>query len=120
MEEMKLTYHEGADGRLYPDLKVSETTKYPIGKYGNLRLKFLREHRKGTYTTLLTQYRLNEHLHRIENEAKTMLSRLMKEMAQSRGVNETMKAEDQMRWVAEMNNIKAAAEETVLTELIYA
>ena len=87
---------------------------------GDLRLRYLKERRKGTYTTLLTQCRLNSHLHEIEQTAKTMLSRLMQQMAESRGVNEKMKAENPMLWVQEMNSIKASAEETVLSDLIYA
>ena len=120
MEKLNLTYREGTDGMLYPELKVPKQTNYPIGKYGDLRLQFIKEHRKGTYTTLLTQFRLNEYLHKIDLEAKTMLSRLMNQMATSRGINESLKARDQMLWVQEMNNIKASAEETVLSELIYA
>ena len=120
MAQNELTYHKGKDGMMYPDLKVPEQTHYPIGKYGDLRLQFLKEHRKATYTTLLTQCRLNEHLHEIETQAKARVSEIMTKLAESRAVNEELKAKDQMRWVAEMNNIKAAAEETVLTELIYA
>ena len=120
MDGLNLTYHEAQNGMLYPDLKLPEQTHYPIGKYGNLRLRYLKEHRKGTYTTLLTQCRLNSHLHEIEQTAKTMLSRLMQQMAESRGVNEQMKAENPMLWVQEMNSINASAEETVLNDLIYA
>ena len=120
MDKLNLTYHKGRDGMLYPDLTMTEQTNYPIGKYGDLRLAFLKEHRRGTYTTLLTQFRLNEYLHKTDLEAKTMLSHLMSRMAQSRGVNEQMKAENPMRWVQEMNSIKTSAEETVLRELIYA
>ena len=119
IDGLNLTYHEAQNGMLYPDLKLPEQTHYPIGKYGDLRLRYLKEHRKGTYTTLLTQCRLNSHLHEIEQTAKTMLSRLMQQMAESRGVNEQMKAENPMLWVQEMNSIKASAEETVLNDLIY-
>ena len=118
MEDM--SYRKGTDGMMYPNLKPSDQTQYPIGKYGDLRLTFIKEHRKGTYTTLVTEFRLNEHLHEIEVKAKEMLSRLISEMAKSRGVDEKMKAETPMKWVQEMNSIKNSAEETVLTDLIYA
>ena len=118
-EEMILTYRQGEDGMMYPDLKESPQTHYSIGKYGNLRLTFIKAHRPGTYTSLLTQFRLNEYLHGIDLQAKEMLNRIMTQMAQSRGITETMKEQDGLRWAAEMNNIRAAAEETVLHELIY-
>ena len=120
MSKMILDYREGPDGMLYPDLIPTKQTNYPIGKYGKMRQKYLKEHRRGTYTTLLTEFRLNDHLHEIEVKAKKMLSMLIKQMAKSRGVNEQMKATDQMRWVQEMNNCKACAEETVREELIFA
>ena len=63
-----ITYTE-KDGIFYPDLKLPEQTHYPIGKYGDLRLAFLKKHRRGTYTTLLTTRKLIEHLHETEQEA---------------------------------------------------
>ena len=73
MEPIELTYHEGLDGMLYPDLKPSQQTHYRIGKYGNLHLAYLKAHRPGTYTSLLTQFRLNEYLHEIDLQAKEMV-----------------------------------------------
>ena len=74
---------------------------------------------KGTYTTILTEGRLNQYLHEIDETAKTQIETSISRMAQSLGVSEQMKAEDPMKWVQMMNNIKASAEEEVLANLIY-
>ena len=89
----------------FPLLKLPEIEYYPIGKYGNLRHEFLKNHRKGTYTTLLTEFELNKHLHEIDEEASQMV--------------EELKASDPLRWVQEMRNAKAAVEEIVLREVVY-
>ena len=68
----KTTYTEH-NGLYYPDLALPEQTNYPIGKYANLRLDFMKKHRRGTYTTLLTEGRLNEHLHAIDIQAHELL-----------------------------------------------
>ncbi|MBP3333947.1 MAG: TnpV protein, partial [Clostridia bacterium] len=96
-----------------------EQTNYAIGKYGKMRLNFMKAHRKGTYTTILTQGRLNSYLHGIDEAAEVQLSKIISETAQRLGVTEQMKAENQLEWVRMMNNIKHSAEETVLKELIY-
>lgn len=114
-----ITYTE-KDGIFYPDLKLPEQTHYPIDKYGDLRLDYLKKHRRGTYTTLLTSGKLNQHLHEIEQEAKQMLATLLPELVRSRGITEELKATDQLRWVAEMNNAKAVAEEIVFRDIVYA
>ena len=97
----------------------TELNYYEIGKYGRMRLAFLKEHRRGTYTTLLTEFKLNEHLHEIDIQAKDMVSRITAELAAKRGITEALKAVDPMRWVQEMNNCKACAEEIVLKEMLY-
>ncbi len=118
MEQIQITYHE-ENGYLYPDLALPEQTHYPIGKYGDLRLAFLKAHRKATYATLLTNGKLNEYLHGIDTKARGMVSRITAELAQTRGIDESLKATDPMRWVQEMNNCKASAEETVYKENLY-
>ena len=118
MEPIELTYHEGLDGMMYPDLKPSPQTQYRIGKYGNLHLAYLKAHRPGTYTSLLTQFRLNEYLHEIDLQAKEMVKAITDRLASERGVGEALKAQDGMRWVQEMNNCRATAEDEVLRELI--
>ena len=114
----QITYTEH-NGLYYPDLALPEQTNYHIGKYGNLRLDFMKKHRRGTYTTLLTEGRLNEYLHEIDLQAHELLDTIIPRLAQERGIDEDLKAHDALQWAAEMNNIKAAAEEIVLKEVIY-
>ena len=115
---MKLTYRT-ENGILFPNLELPEQTNYAIGKYGKMRFNFMKAHRKGTYTTILTLGRLNSYLHGIDEAAEAQLSKIISETAQRLGVTEQMKAENQLEWVRMMNNIKHSAEETVLKELIY-
>jgi len=103
----------------YPMFDLGEQTTYEIGKYGHLHLEFIKKHRRGTYTTLLTEGRLNEHLHNIDEQAHEQLDLHINQMAKRMGVTEELKATDPMRWVQMMNNIKASAEEIVLKEVIY-
>ena len=116
-DAIEITYHE-ENGYLYPDLKPSPQTHYHIGKYGNLHLAYLKAHRPGTYTSLLTQFRLNEYLHEIDLQAKKMVKVITDCLARERGVDEALKERDQLRWVQEMNNCRATAEDEVLRELI--
>ncbi len=115
---MELHYKQIGD-QFYPELELPEQTDYQIGKYGNLHLTFLKSHRRGTYTTLLTEGRLNEYLHDIDEQAATLLETEITQHAERNGVTEELKATDQMRWVQEMNNIRAYAEEFVLREVVY-
>ena len=116
-ESNSLTYRK-ENGRLYPNLELPEQTNYNIGKYGLLHLDFIKEHRKGRYTTIITECRLNEYLHKIDLEANEMLETIVLRLATERGIDENLKARDMLRWVAEMNNIKASAEEIVLREVV--
>ena len=112
-----LTYRE-ENGRLYPNLELPEQTNYNIGKYGLLHLDFIKEHRKGRYATIITECRLNEYLHKIDLEANEMLDSIISHLATERGIDEDLKARDMLRWVADMNNIKASAEGIVLREVV--
>ena len=103
----------------YPMLEISEQTNYEIGKYGHLHLDFIKKHRRGTYTTLLTEGRLNESLHNRDEQAHEQIDLHISQMVERMGANEKLKASDPMRWVQMMNNIKASAEEIVLREVIY-
>ena len=103
----------------YPMLKLPAQPVYEIGKYGRLRLDFIEKHRKGTYTTLLTGGRLNEHLHDIDQQAHEQFDLHISQMAGRMGVTEELKSSDPMRWVQMMNSIKASAEEIVLREVIF-
>ena len=103
----------------YPLLDLGEQTSYEIGKYGNLHLDFIKKHRRGTYTTLFTENRLNEHLHSIDLQAREQLDLLTAQMAEKMDVTEELKASDPMHWVRLINNIKSLAEEIVLKEVVY-
>ena len=103
----------------YPMLEISEQTNYEIGKYGRLRFDFIKKYRRGTYTTLLTEGRLNDHLHSIDEQAHQQIDLHITQMAGRMGVTEELKASDPLRWVQMMNNIKASAEEIVLKEVVY-
>ena len=103
----------------YPMLEISEQTNYEIGKYGHLRLDFIKKHRRGTYTTLLTEGRLNEHLHNIDEQAHEQIDLHIAQMAKRMGVTEELKVSAPMRWLQTMNNIKASVEEIVFKEVVY-
>ena len=103
----------------YPMLKLNEQTNYQIGKYGCLHLDYIRQHHKCRYNTLLVEARLNTYLHEIDVQAHSMLDDIIANLARERGIYEELKATEMLKWVAEMNNIKASAEEIVLREVIY-
>ena len=112
------TYRE-ENGHLVPELELPEQTNYQIGKYGQFYLDYIKNHRRGRYTTLLTEGKLNARLHEIDLEANRMIEIIILRLAAERGIDENLKARDMLIWVAEMNNIKASAEEIVLKEVIY-
>ena len=114
---MKITYtsHEGF---YLPNLTLPRKEEASFGRYGRLRLKYLKEHRRVLYINLLTSGELTQHLNEIDRQAREMLELLVKQMAQAQGITEQLKAEDQMAWVGAMNNIRSAAEETVLRDIV--
>ncbi|MBQ7343939.1 MAG: TnpV protein [Clostridia bacterium] len=111
------TYRE-ENGHLIPNVTLPEQTDYQIGKYGRMHLDYIKNHRRGRYTTLLTEGELNAHLHEIDLEANKMLETIIPRLAAERGIDENLKACDMLRWVAEMNSIKASAEEIILREVV--
>lgn len=102
-----------------PDLVLPEEEPVTYGKYGMLRRAFLKEHRKGIYSLLLTQGKLGEHLNQVDRDTNDKMELLVQKMAELQGVTEKLKEENQMLWVGMMNNINNAAEEIVLKELVY-
>ena len=116
-ENLGGTYRE-ENGHLIPNITLTEQTDYQIGKYGRIHLDYIKQHRRGRYTTLLTESKLNARLHEIDLEANEMLETIIPRLVAERGVNEDLKARDMLRWVAEMHNIKASAEEIVLREVV--
>lgn len=116
----ELTYTKNGD-YLIPDLTLSETPEdtRPLGKYGRLRRSYLQEHRPGLYSRLVLLEKLFPHLREIDETANRRLEQMMPELMQQAGVTEELKARDQMKWVGLMNNLKAQAEEIILSELVY-
>lgn len=102
-----------------PDLKLPKAENKPIGIWGRKRLAYLKEHKKILFNQLVLSWKLNSHLAEINEQATEMLDRLTKQMAKAEGVTEKLKEENQMLWVARMNNIHNRAEEIVNAELIY-
>ena len=103
-----------------PNLTVPDETEYQIGKYGNLRRTFLKEHHNWLYSTMLMQGTLLKHLAEIDETCHSTLKDMMSKMAKQEGVTEQLKATDQMAWVQKMNSIKHRAEEVILSEYVYA
>ena len=116
-EKLGGTYRE-ENGHLVPNVTLPEQTDYQIGKYGRMHLDYIKSNRRGRYTTLLTEGKLNAQLHEIDIEANEMLENIIPRLAAERGIDESLKTRDMLRWVAEMNNIKASAEE-IIQEIIY-
>ena len=105
--------------KYYPTLSLPAQNNYKIGKYGLLHLDYIKAHCKGRYTTILTQGNLNSYLREIDAQAIEMMERLISLLADERGIDEKLKEQNALFWAAEMNNIKASAEEIVLKEVIY-
>ena len=105
--------------KYYPTLSLPAQNNYKIGKYGLLHLDYIKAHCKGRYTTILTQGNLNSYLREIDAQAIEMMERLISLLANERGIDEKLKEQNALLWVAEMNNIKASTEEIVLKEVIY-
>ena len=101
-----------------PDLILREEEP-PYGKYGMLRKQFLKEHRSARYQYLLLTGKLNEHLNQTDQEAREQVETFMEQMTEKQGVTEELKAQDQMKWVRLMINIKSSAEEIVVKNTIY-
>ena len=113
----EITYSRQGDYNL-PNLLPPQEPEVALGKYALLRRKFLKN-RRITYTNLLTSGKLNSHLAEIEQTALSRMDQVVAQMAKTEGVTEELKARDPMKWVQLMNNLRNAAEETILTELIY-
>ena len=102
-----------------PCLKLPEEEAVHIGIRGQRHRRYLKEHRRATYATLLTSGKLNSYLADVDHQAEELFSRLVKQMAEAEGVTEQLKADNQMEWVGRVNNIRNRAMEIVNSELIY-
>lgn len=116
IEQNGITYELRGE-QYYPLLGLPEQKE--VGKYGRLHLEYLKAHRKGRYTNLLSEGTLNQWLYEIDVEAKTMVESIIPRLAAERGIDEDLKSRDMLQWFSEMNNIKASAEEIVLREVVY-
>lgn len=114
---MELKYKQMGE-YLVPDLTLEESGE-TYGKYGMLRLTYLKEHRRGTYSALLVQSKLTPHLVEIDRTAREQVEQTMEAMKGEAGLTEELKASDPMDWTGRMNALKNQAEEIVLAELIY-
>ena len=117
-EEMGGTYIRVGDYFL-PDLKLPETETQSIGIWGQRHKRYLKEHKRLFYSNLLTSGKLNSYLADIDRQAEEMFSRLVKELAEEEYLTEQLKADNQMEWVARMNNIRSRATEIVSHDIIY-
>lgn len=111
------TYHE-ENGYLVPNLTLPPEEERPIGIWGQRHKRYLKEHRKATYITLLTSGNLNGYLADIDQQAEEMFSRLVNQMVEHEGVTEALKEQDQMAWVQRMNNIRNRITEIINNDLI--
>ena len=114
---MEITYRKHGDFYV-PNLLMAEEEPTIYGRFGRMRLKYLKEHRRGTYITLKSSGQLTHYLDEIDREANEMLRLLIEQMAQALGITEQLKAENQMAWMGAMNNIRNEAEEIVYEKLI--
>lgn len=115
-EQLGGTYRE-ENGSFIPDVELPE--QKPIGKYGRMHLDYLKQHRRGRCSALLGEGRLNTYLSEIDEQAHEMLTFLTVELAKTQGIDEHLKATDQMRRVQMMNNVRLQAVEIVAKELLY-
>ena len=112
------TYTQVGD-YLFPDLITRDAEQIPIGKYGRIRKRYLKEHRPVLFSNLLLSGKLDQHLAEIDRSCVDRLELLTQQMAEREGVNEALKAADQFEWVRRMYSIRNCVEEIVLNELVY-
>ena len=115
---MTIEYIQSGDFQI-PNLIANKEPEGTLTKYGLMRRNFLKNNRRGVYSGMLLKGTLKEHLLTIQEQADQRMDLLASQMAKDQGVDEQMKRTDQMKWVGLMNNIRASAEEIVLSELIY-
>ncbi len=114
-EELGGTYHQEGD-YLLPNLAPPESA--PIGIWGQRRRHYLKTHLKAIYTALLFSGKLDSHLVEVDTQAEAMFFGLVKQLAAQEGITEKLKAENQMEWIGQMNNVQNRVEEIICNELI--
>ena len=115
---MNISYTKQGD-YLLPNLILKEKVQFNIGKFGLLRLQYIKKYKLRLYFDLLVNDTLNEYLHNIDTTIMEKVQSLIKELAEKDNINEKLKQDNQMLWVSKMNNIKNAVEEIILKEYIY-
>ena len=116
---MNISYTKVGD-YLLPNLKLEDKERFNIGKYGLLRLNYIKKYKLGLYFDLLVNDKLNEYLHNIDTIVMEKVQKLIKELTEKENITEELKSSNQMLWIDKMNNIKNIAEEVILKEYIYA
>ena len=115
---MNISYTKVGD-YLLPNLILENKKQYNIGKYGLLKLNYIKKYKLGLYFDLLVNDKLNEYLHNIDTTVMEKVQKLIIELAEKENINEKLKENNQMLWESKMNNIKNIAEEIILKEYIY-
>ena len=115
---MEIDYRKCGDYYI-PNLIISNTKNYKLGKYGRMRLNYLKTQKKAEYTILLMEDQLSKHLQEIDKTATNRYNLLMKQLAEQENITEKLKAINQLEWVGKMNSIKNRTEEIIFNELIY-
>ena len=118
-EEKNGLWYELQGDYYIPCINLPEEEQQPIGVWGQRHLRHIKQHRKVLYLNLLTSGKLNRYLADIDKQAEDMLSRLVKQMAESEGITEKLKSENQMSWVTHMNNIRNRATEIINLEMLF-
>jgi len=119
-EQSGISYTLTEDGDYYlPDLILPEEPKYDIGQFGLMRKNYLKNHKKGLYTSLLTTGKLHEHLYEIDQAANERMEIISKHMTVNENVTEKLKADNQLLWIQKMTNIRNRVHEIIREELIY-
>lgn len=114
----EITYHKEGD-YLVPNLYMPKQPEGNIGKYGKLRLNYLKEHKRDLYIELMISGNLSDYLASIDKDATKRVSSIINKLAEAEGIDEELKQTNQIEWVQAMNNIKNRAEEIVFKEIIY-
>ena len=115
---MNISYTKSGD-YLLPDLILKDKEQFNIGKYGLLRLNYIKKYQLGLYFDLLVNDKLNEYLHNVDTTVMEKVQKLIKELTEKENITEELKSGNQMLWIGKMNNIKDIAEEIILKEYIY-
>lgn len=115
---MNISYTNKGD-YLLPDLILEDKERFNIGKYGLLRLNYIKKEKLGLYFDLLVNDKLNEYLHNIDTTVMEKVQKLIKELTEKENITEELKSSNQMLWIGKMNNIKNIAEEIIIKEYIY-